>query len=180
MLLLAVFIGRSGGFAFLFEYRVHIRLLNTSATGSDVLSTNTSKVTHVPSGAVIDIPHGGGGVLIRQADGKVWRYPDVSPLELKGSQYCMRTHYPIPFGGTWFAATMALAQDGKLYAIRPGERNLDVAQIAQPPGFPLVPASVSKFTSESDWTTDAGPAAEPNSTPSGPGEATKSPVEKSP
>lgn len=170
LLLSAVFIGRRGGLGFLFEYRVHIRLLNPSATDCDVLSTNTNQVAHVPSGAVVDIPHGGGDVLIRRADGKVWRYSDVWPLELKGSPYCIRTHYPVPFGGSWFAATMALAEDGRLYAIRPGERGLDAAQDAQPPGFPLVPASVNEFTSESSSSTDASFAAEPTPTPSDPEE----------
>jgi hypothetical protein len=142
--------------------------MNPCAMDCDVLSTNTNKVTHVPRGAVVDIPHGGGDVLIRRADGKVWRYSDVWPPELEGSPYCMRTHYPIPFGGSWFAATMGLAEDGRLYAIRPGERNLDAAQAAQPPGFPLVPASVNEFTSESGSSEDARFSAEPTPTPSGP------------
>jgi hypothetical protein len=125
----------------LFEYRLQFRITNTTGKDVTVTSDHTKQTTPIRSQSVGVVPHGLGDITIRQRGGKTWVYKNVSRLglRLEGTPYEVITRYRIPFGGGTSTVNLLLDKDGRLYAIPPDTKDVDVKKLKQPEGFPIKP-----------------------------------------
>jgi len=138
-----IFGGRDGGYARFFEYRVGFRLTNLSGKELFVTSFHTNRVYYIGDGATVLIPHGGEGIKIEQTGGATWSYGYFDPLDLVGGPYLIKRQYCIPFGGGSATATLALARDGRLFAVLAGATEEELSETKQPAGFPVQPLDIS-------------------------------------
>ena len=127
------------GCSFLFEYTEQFRITNATGKEVAVTSAHTQQTTRIPNGAAALVPHGEGDITIKQGDGKTWLYKKVSPLDLEGTPYKIIRDYPVPFGGGTWTVNLLLDKDGRLYVVSPDAKDVEVAKLKQPEGFPVKP-----------------------------------------
>jgi hypothetical protein len=130
-----------GGCAQLTRFRIR------NATGKKiaVTSAHTQKTVHIPDKKAAFVPHTLGDITVTLPDGKTWVYRNLSPLELNGTAFMVRKQYFF-FGyedGCFFRGSstvnLLVNKDGRLYAIPPDAKDVDVEKLEEPKGFPVMP-----------------------------------------
>ena len=130
-----------GGCGQLTQFRI------TNATGKEVTVTSghTGKAVRVANQKAALVPHTSGDFTVTMPDGKVWVYKNLSPLDLKGTPFMVEKHYTFfgvqdgyVFRGSW-TVNLILSKNGRLYAISPDAKDVDVERLEQPKGFPVKP-----------------------------------------
>ncbi len=141
MAVLPMMIGGCGQFT---QFRI------TNATGKEVAITSghTHKTVRIPDQKVALVPHTSGDITVTLPDGKVWIYKNLSPLDIKSTPFMVEKHYTFfgvqdgyVFRGSW-TVNLLLNKDGRLYAVPPDAKKVDVEKLEQPKGFPIKPEEV--------------------------------------
>lgn len=118
------------------------KVINLSGQNIEIYSTHTKKITPIENEKSKSISHTAGNIRVKFANGMILYYGNLSPLDFMDTPYIINKRN---FLCNSITVKLCLYKDNKIYVVIPGNTNVNVQQLEQPNGFPIIPVSKPKL-----------------------------------